>query len=155
MKKAKCPYFYPILLIGRDMAIFWPKMAFYHLKWQYLSTEAKTWKSKTTLLSSTLKVKEGKVLLFLSNFAYRQRYGHFLAKNGILPLKWQYLSTEAKNWKSKTTLFSSTLKIEESKEPLFLSNFACRQIFGHFLAKNGILPLEMAISQHWRQKLKK
>ena len=37
------------------MAIFWPKMAFCHLKWQYLSTEAKNWKSKAILLSSTLK----------------------------------------------------------------------------------------------------
>ena len=80
--------------------------------------------------------------------AYQPRYGHFLVKNGYFFRNWPYLGIEAKKYKNKATLFSSTLKVEESKVPLLLFNFAYRQRYGHFLAKNGILPLEMAISQH-------
>ena len=47
--------------------------------------------------------------------------------------KWPYLSHLAFNQKSKGTLFSSTLKVEEKKVPLVFGFEAKWPRYGHFL----------------------
>ena len=47
--------------------------------------------------------------------------------------KWLYLSPRAKILKTKGTLFSQTLKLEENKVPLVLSILAQGLIYSHFL----------------------
>ena len=47
--------------------------------------------------------------------------------------KWPYLSREVPNPKNKGTFFSSTLKVKESKVPLFFGLEAPGQIYGPLL----------------------
>merc|ERR1712030_148240 len=92
----------------------------------YLSPEVPNSKNKGTFFSSTLKVEESKVPLFYGLEAPGQIYGPFLFFLIWLQIiaflkmtKWPYLSPEVPNPKNKGTFFSSTLKVEESKVPLF------------------------------------
>ena len=67
------------------------------------------------------------VLYFKNDYA--NFWGEKLSKQGILAqtcrlvksINRQYLSLEAKNDKSKTTLFSQTFKVPENKVPLLFS----------------------------------
>ena len=47
--------------------------------------------------------------------------------------KWPYISSEASNLKNKGTLFSSTLKVEEKKVPLFFGFMAYGLRYRHFV----------------------
>ena len=109
-------------------------------KWLYLSPRAKILKTKGTLFSQTLKFEENKVPLVFSIFALGLRYSHFLIscrphqQGAVLKFKkWLYLSTWAKISKTKGTLFSQTLKVEENKVPLVFSILALGLRYGHFL----------------------
>ena len=46
---------------------------------------------------------------------------------------WPYLIPEASNLKNKGTFFSSTLKVEEKKVPLFFGFKASGLIYSHFV----------------------
>ena len=65
----------------------------------------------------------------------RDRIQLYLAKMAIFDkmTKWPYLSPEVPNPKNKGTFLSSTLKVEESKVPLFFGLEAPGQIYGPFL----------------------
>merc|ERR1711984_20703 len=97
-------------------------------------------KNKGTLLSSTFKVEEKKVPLFFGFGTSGLRYGHFVIFMKAMiwsqikkKRKGPYLSPEVPNSKNKGTFFSSTLKVEESKVPLFFGLEAPGQIYGPFL----------------------
>ena len=91
-------------------------------KWLYLAHFSPKWKNKTTFFSSTLKVREKKVVLV---FHFEQKwpsYGHFHVSQHMISetknqksRKWPYLAHFSSKWKNKTTLFSSTLKVGEKK----------------------------------------
>ena len=94
-------------------------------KWPYLSSWAKNNKTKVTLLSQTLKVEEFKVSLFFLFLAQEPRYWQFLPLTiartlhpELLKKKCFYLGSWAKHRKSKDTLLSQTLKVEEKKVSL-------------------------------------
>ena len=97
-------------------------------KWPYLRPEVPNPKNKATFFYSTFKVELEKVSLFFGLKAPGQIYGPFLFFLIWLQIiafikmtKWPYLSPEVPNPKNKGTFFSSTLKVEESKVPLFFS----------------------------------
>ena len=109
-------------------------------KWPYLSPRAKIEKTKGTLFSSTFKVWENKVPLVFEILAQVLRYSHFLNFKtapcwcGWQKMrKWLYLSPWAKIEKTKGSLFSQTLKVEENKVSLFFSIFAQGLRYSHFL----------------------
>merc|ERR1712215_218291 len=109
-------------------------------KWPYLSPEVPNPKKKGTFFSSTLKVEESKVSLFFGLEAPGQIYGPFLFFLIWLQIiaflkmtKWPYLSPEVPNPKNKGTFFSSTLKVEESKVPLFFELEAPGLRYGHLV----------------------
>ena len=108
-------------------------------KWPYLAHFSSKWKNKTTLLSSTLKVGEKKVVLFFHLELKWATYGHFYFsqlltfKTKMSKLrKWPYLAHFCSKWKNKTTLFSSTLKVEEKKVVLFFHFELKWARYGHF-----------------------
>ena len=110
------------------------------IKWPYLVSWAKNKKSKATFFSSTLKVWESKVCLFLSFIAQGTRYWHFLPLTMVrtpLPelrkIKWPYLVSWAKNQKSKAAFLPSTFKVWEGKVPLVLWFVAHELRYCHFL----------------------
>ena len=95
-------------------------------KWQYLVHFSWKWKNNTTLFSSTLKVEENKVVLFFHFKLKWARYGNFYISQpstfktkNLKKRKWQYLVRFSLKWKNNTTLFSSTLKVEEIKWSYF------------------------------------
>ena len=105
------------------------------MKWPYLGSWAKNKKNKDTFFSSTFKVCLISVLM-----AQRPRYWHFLPLTMVhtsLPelqyIKWQYLGPWAMNKKTKDTLLSQTLKVEENKVSLFFWFMAQELRYGHFL----------------------
>ena len=58
--------------------------------------------------------------------------------------KWPYLGHLASNKKTKVTLFSSTLKVEENKVPLVFHLEAHRPRYGHFVIFS-IFPLSVVL----------
>ena len=96
-------------------------------KWPYLAHFSIKWKNNTTLFSSTFKVEENKVVLFFHFKLKWARYGNFYISQpstfktkNLKTRKWQYLVHFSLKWKNNTTLFSSTLKVE-NKVVLFFS----------------------------------
>ena len=86
--------------------------------------------NKGNLFSQTLKIEENVVSLVFSIFAQELRFSLFLLfcqprqQAAILKFrKWLYLSPWAKIEKNKDTLFSSTFKVWENKEPLVFFQF--------------------------------
>ena len=97
-------------------------------KWPYLSSWVRIKKTKVTLLSQTLKVEEKKVSLFFWFVTQELRNGHFIFWTSVSEVriivkgrKCQYLCPWAINKKTKDTLLSQTLKVEEKKVSLFFS----------------------------------
>ena len=97
-------------------------------------------KTKVTLLSQTLKVEEKKVSLFFWFVTQELRYGHFIFWTLVSEVriivkgrKCQYLGPWAINKKTKDTLLSQTLKVEEKKVSLFFSFVAQEPKYGHFI----------------------
>ena len=95
-------------------------------KWPYLSSWVMNRKTKVTLLSQTLKVEEKKVSLFFWFVTQELRYGHFIFWTSVSEVriivkgrKCQYLGPWAINKKTKDTLLSQTLKVENKKVSLF------------------------------------
>ena len=113
---------------------------FQKMKWSHLSPWATNKRNKDAFFSSTYKVLESKVCLFLSFIAQGPRYWHFLPLTMVrtpLPelqkIKWPYLVSWAKNQKSKATFFSSTFKVWEGKVPLVLWFVGQELRYRHFL----------------------
>ena len=84
-------------------------------------------KNKGTFFSSTLKVEESKLQLFLWSEVILVSYDHlWFTKDTGYPIastlmtKSSYLTYIKFDTKDKDTLFSSTLKVEESKVHIFL-----------------------------------
>ena len=94
-------------------------------KWPYLRKQGKIDKTKGTLFSRTLKVRENKVVLLFSVLPYFLRYGHFMdffwPKLSFEQRKWPYLRKWGKIDKTKGTFFSRTLKVGENKVVLLFS----------------------------------
>ena len=106
-------------------------------------------KTKVSLLSQTLKVEEKKVSLFFLFVTQELRYGHFIFWTSVSEVhiivkgsevhiivkgrKCQYLGPWAINKKTKDTLLSQTLKVEEKKVSLFFSFVAQEPKYGHFI----------------------
>ena len=75
------------------------------------------------------------------NFSTKSYGLHSMERNMLIILfwpkneerKWRYLCPWALNKKNKTTLFSTTFKVEENKVVLFFSLGAQGQSYGHFL----------------------
>ena len=96
-------------------------------KMPYLAQFSSKQKSKTTFFSSILKVGENKVGLFLHFELNWVRYGPFFIfeiwiwkAKSHWKWKWSYLAQFSSKQKSKTTFFSSILKVGENKVCLFL-----------------------------------
>ena len=116
-------------------------------KWPYLTWFSSKLKNKTTLFSSTLKVREKKVVLV---FHFEQKWpscGHFhISQNMISETKnqksrkWPYLAHFSSKWKNKTTLFSSTLKVGEKKVVLFFHFEQKWPSYGHFHVSLHMIP---------------
>ena len=106
----------------------------------YLSPWAKILKTKDTLFPSTFKVWESKVPLVFSIFSQGMWSSHFFifcwpCQQGAI-LEYRrilYLSLWAKNEKTKGTLLSQTLKVEENKVPLVFLIFSQGPRYGHFV----------------------
>ena len=142
----------------------WQKMR----KWLYLSPWAKIEKTKGSLFSQTLKVEENKVSLVFSIFVQELRFSLFLffcqtrQQGAILKFrKWLYLSPWAKIEKTKGSVFSQTLKVEENKVSLVFFNFCSGaeiQPFSPFLSTTSArchpqiqkMAISQPLSQNWK-----
>ena len=118
---------------------FWASVPLSREKVQYLGPWAKNWKNKNILLSQTLKVQEKKVSLVFWFVAQEPRYWQFLPLTiartlhpELLKKKCFYLGSWANHRKSKDTLLSQTLKVEEKKVTLVFWFVGQERRYGHF-----------------------
>ena len=101
-------------------------------------------KNKGTLFSSTFKVEENKVPLFLWSDANLVSYGYYLVLHGCRTSDYKKQKLERSisplykaRWKKEKHFFSSTFKVEENKVPLFSWSDANLVSYGYFVVLHG------------------
>ena len=143
---------------SQDMAIFlFCPMDMFFIKCLYLGKEATKQKNKSTLFSSTFKVWESKVTLFLNFMLLSRNMAIFwFCPMDMLFHKMVISRKRGSKTKNMDTLFTSTFKFWESKVTLFLNFMLLSRSMAIFwFCPMDMLFHKMAISRKRGSKTKK